>query len=147
MHRTTFIAKQHLGSCNLPLHRIIDHSFGTRFSHAKFSLIVSKVFIPISFCRSQPEASIPNHTVAETAISYYKRKRVYRRRAQRVIVLTRGSGDLRKGVDFSDPNLPKMTMTTFDGQPYIEQYTLSKLEIVPDFGTEKKAAPTPVVPH
>jgi hypothetical protein len=25
------------------------------------------------FCRSQPEASIPNHTVPETAISYYKR--------------------------------------------------------------------------
>jgi hypothetical protein len=37
-----------------------------------------------------------------------------------------------------------MTMTTFDGQPYIEQYSLSKLEILPDFGTEKKAAPTPV---
>lgn len=54
------------------------------------------------------------------------------------------SGDLRKGVDFSDPKLPKMTMTTFDGKPYIEQYTLSKLEILPDFGSEKKAAPTPV---
>lgn len=53
-------------------------------------------------------------------------------------------GDLRKGVDFSDPKLPKMTMTTFDGQPYIEQYSLSKLEILPDFGTEQKAAPTPV---
>jgi hypothetical protein len=51
---------------------------------------------------------------------------------------------LRKGVDFSDPKLPKMTMTTFDGQPYIEQYSLSKLEILPDFGTEHKAAPTPV---
>jgi hypothetical protein len=47
-------------------------------------------------------------------------------------------------VDFSDPKLPKMTMTTFDGKPYIEQYTLSKLEILPDFGSEKKAAPTPV---
>ncbi len=55
-------------------------------------------------------------------------------------------GDLRKGVDFSDPKLPKMTMTTFDGSPYIEHYTLSKLEILPDFGTEKKAAPTPVRP-
>jgi hypothetical protein len=53
-------------------------------------------------------------------------------------------GDLRKGVDFSDPNLPKMTMTTFDGKPYIETYTLSKLEIVQDFGTEHKVAPTPV---
>jgi hypothetical protein len=37
-----------------------------------------------------------------------------------------------------------MTMTTFDGKPYIEPYTLSKLEIVADFGTEKKSAPTPV---
>jgi hypothetical protein len=37
-----------------------------------------------------------------------------------------------------------MTMTTFDGKPYIETYTLSKLEIVPDFGTEHKVAPTPV---
>jgi hypothetical protein len=27
------------------------------------------------FCSSQPDASIPNHTVPETAISYYKRKR------------------------------------------------------------------------
>ena len=51
---------------------------------------------------------------------------------------------MRKGVDFSDPKLPKMTMTTFDGSPYIEQYSLSKLEILPDFGTEHKAAPTPV---
>jgi hypothetical protein len=56
------------------------------------------------------------------------------------------AGDLRKGVDFSDPKLPKMTMTTFDGAPYIEQYTLSKLQVLPDFGTENKAAPTPVRP-
>lgn len=35
-------------------------------------------------------------------------------------------------------------MTTFDGQPYIETYALSKLEIIPDFGTEHKVAPTPV---
>jgi hypothetical protein len=61
-----------------------------------------------------------------------------------VTALKQCSGDLRKGVDFSDPKLPKMTMTTFDGSPYIEQYTLSKLEILPDFGSEKKAAPTPV---
>jgi len=39
-----------------------------------------------------------------------------------------------------------MTMTTFDGSPFVEQYSLSKLEILPDFGTENKAAPTPVRP-
>ena len=148
MHQTQFIAKLRLGpsiSLCLTFYALLAF-FSSSFLIHKFFCLLCDFFC----CRSQPDASIPNHTVPETAISYYKREFgnsnscLLQKSTSAFRFLIFLSGDLRKGVDFSDPKLPKMTMTTFDGQPYVEHYTLSKLEILPDFGTERNAAPTPV---